>query len=270
MGAEIHDFDSKQMHSDKDLNFIQDLFYQHQFLVFRNQNLTPEEQIKFCQRFGKIVLHPLKEVPWKYREITYVANINLEGELFETCGPTFELWHSDTCYLSQPAKMSFLYAEKVPAKHGETLFANMYQAYRDLPVDLQNKIEGKKAIFGSSYKLMKRCQDRGYPLHINEEDMCPDVEHPVVRTHPVTKQKSIYVNWAHTDSIVGMNPSESDEILDYLYRHCRQEKYIYTHNYQQGDLVVWDNASTIHSNCEGKLTEPRIMRRVMIEGPVPA
>lgn len=270
LGAEISGIDLRNPLSKETITDILAMFHQYQVLVFRDQSLTPEEQITACGQFGDIEMHPLAEVPWKHRELTYVANIYPGREaIFEHCGPPFELWHSDTCYLPLPAKMSLLYAEKVPAAAGETLFANMYQAYEDLPNPIKQKIDGKKAVFGSSFKLMERCKKRGYDLQISENDAQPDVIHPVVRTHPVTKRKSIFVNWAHTDCIVGMSEEESATLLEYLYQHCRKDEYVYVHEYRQGDLIVWDNASTIHSNTDKKLSDVRIMRRVMIKGTQP-
>lgn len=270
LGVEVENIDLKIPLNKADIAKILDLFYQHQVLVFRNQLLTPEEQITACSQFGKIELHPLEEVPWVHRELTYVANIYPGREdILEHCGPSFELWHSDTCYLPTPAKMSLLYAEKVPSRAGETLFANMYRAYEDLPQEIKDKIDGKQAVFGSGYKLMQRCKKRGYDLHIAEHDMQPDVIHPVVRTHPITKRRSIFVNWAHTDCILGITAKESDDLLSYLYEHCRKPEYVYTHAYRPGDLIVWDNACTLHSNTAEKLSEVRIMRRVMIQGTRP-
>lgn len=148
LGAEIFDVDLRIPLAQAELNEILGLFHQYQVIVFRDQSLTPEEQIAACGQFGPIELHPLEVVPWKHRELTYVANIYPGREdIFEHCGPPFELWHSDTCYLPIPAKMSLLYAEKVPNQAGETLFANMYKAYDDLPLEVKQKIEGKEAIF---------------------------------------------------------------------------------------------------------------------------
>lgn len=270
MGVEVTGIDLRNPLTPELVSELKDHFFKNQLLVFRDQSLSPEQQITACGQFGDIELHPAEEVIWKYRELTYVANIYPGTDIvFEHCGPTFELWHSDTCYLAKPAIMSLLYAEKVPSSAGETLFADMYQAYEDLPEEIKLKIADKKAVFGSGYKLMERCQKKGYNLQIPDNEIEPDVIHPVVRTHPVTQKKSIYVNWAHTDHIVGMSEEESAELLSYLYDHCRKPEYVYTHEYRAGDLVAWDNASTIHSNTDKKLTEARIMRRVMIKGAAP-
>jgi len=270
LGAEVIGIDLCKTLSPDEIADIYRLCDQHKLLVFRDQSLSLQQQITACSQFGEVELHPADNVPWLHREITYVANTDPTlTTILEHCGPTFELWHSDTCYLPQPARISMLYAERVPTSGGETLFANMGQAYDDLPEHMKTRLASKRAVFGSGQSLMDRCQARGYNLQIPLDDRHPDVVHPVIRTHPSTKQKSIYVNWAHTDCILDMDSEESDTLLHYLYEHSRSEKYIYEHHPRQGDLIVWDNASTLHSNTAKKLTELRIMRRVMIKGTAP-
>lgn len=270
LGAEIFGIDLRQDLASDDIQELYDLIHQYQFLVFRDQQFTLEEQIRACGQFGEIELHPAKEVPWKYREITYVANTDpTYTQVLEHCGPNFELWHSDTCYLSKPARISMLYAERVPGHAGETLFANMIKAYEDLPEKMKIHLADKRAVFGSGEQLMKRCQGLGYHLQIPPQEIEPDVIHPVIRTHPYTQKKSIFVNWAHTDRILDVNEGESQELLEYLYQHAQAERYRYEHYPKAGDLMVWDNASTIHSNTAKKLTEIRVMRRVMIKGDTP-
>lgn len=271
LGAEIRGIDlANQNLAQKDIEQLYDLIHQHKVLVFRDQSFSLEQQIKACSQFGAIELHPAKEVPWGYRELTYVANTDpTYTQILDHCGPTFELWHSDTCYLPKPARISMLYAERVPQEGGETLFSNTVQAYEDLPESIKTLLDDKKAVFGSGQQLMNRCQARGYALHIPSSEIEPDVIHPVIRTHPYTQQKSIFVNWAHTDRILDMPEEESKKLLDYLYEHTTSERYRYDHYPQQGDLIVWDNAATLHSNTAKKLKEIRIMRRVMIQGTTP-
>lgn len=270
LGAEIIGLDLRDDLNPNMVQTIYDALHQHQVLVFRAQTFTLEEQIQACGQFGEIELHPALDVPWKHREITYVANTDpTYTQVFEHCGPTFELWHSDTCYLPQPARMSLLYAERVPNEGGETLFANTVKAYDDLSDELKARLADKKAVFGSGYQLMERCQKRGYNLCIPPEEIHPDVVHPVIRSHPDSGRKSIYVNWAHTDRILDMSDEESSALLNELYEHCQSEQYQYAHHPRQGDLIVWDNAATLHANTAKKLTEVRVMRRVMIKGAIP-
>jgi taurine dioxygenase len=145
----------------------------------------------------------------------------------------------------------------------------MYKAYEELSPDIKAEVEGKTAIFGSGHNLMKRCKDRGYDLHIPESDIKPDVEHPVIINHPVTNKKSIFVNWTHTDLIKGMAQEKSDSLLNHIYEHCKCSEFTYSHHYKEGDLIVWDNASTLHTGPTGVTEEPRIMRRTVVKGSKP-
>lgn len=252
------------------IDALYEVIYQYQLVVIRNQNLTPEQQIDACAKFGEIEPHPSDFVPWGHRELTYVCNTDLERKLvLPHSGPSFELWHSDTCYLPNPSKISLLYAECVPTHGGETLFANTVAAYNDLAPEFKTRLDTMKAVFGSGDKLMERCHKLGYKINIPQNEQQPNVVHPVIRTHPVTQNKSIFVNWAHTDCILDIPETESLEILNYLHAHCRQDKYVYTHFPLNGDLMIWDNASLIHSNTDKPLSDIRIMRRVMIKGDKP-
>lgn len=269
-GVILEGIDLSNPLTEQEIDQFYQLLHQYKLVVYRHQSLDPLQQIQACRQFGEIELHPAEIVPWGHRELTYVANTDATlTQVFKHSGPSFELWHSDTCYLQRPARMSLLYAERVPSFAQETLFADMVQAYIDLPSSFKARLENKMAVFGSGQQLMKRCQQRGYDLQIPESETDPDVIHPVIRTHPYTQQKSIFVNWAHTDRILDVSDEESAELLDYLYAHSRKEKYVYSHYPVEGDLMVWDNASLIHSNTDKKLTELRLMRRVMIKGTVP-
>ncbi|WP_267905376.1 TauD/TfdA dioxygenase family protein [Rickettsia tamurae] len=209
--------------------------------------------------------HPLKTNTCPHKEMTYVSNVSENGVTVGYPGPSFEIWHSDMCYEPQLPKFSFLYAEQVPDEGGNTLFTNSTLAYEDLEDEIKQKLYNKYAVFGFSKKLMERCKKRGYLLVIDKEDQRADCAHPVFRTHPLTKKKSIFVNWTHTDYIQGMLKEESDAILERLYNHSTQQKYVYTHKYDINDLIVWDNSATLHTG-DGtiEITKPRIMRRVIV------
>ncbi|WP_168403297.1 TauD/TfdA dioxygenase family protein [Erwinia amylovora] len=242
-----------------------ELTKEYQVLVVAAQHLTPEEQIEFCRKTGTIFPHPLKKNTCPWPEMTYVTNVQENGEARGYPGPGFPIWHSDMCYEEHPPRLTTFYAEKVPSEGGKTLFCNTLAACADLPPQLSKALEDKQAIFGFSQKLVQRCQERGYMLHIEPEDQRPDTFHPVLRPHPQTGRKAIYVNWTHTDAIVGMSEQESDHYLNVLYRHCINPIYLYAHQYQEGDLVIWDNGSTLHTG-DGAVPEgqARIMRRVVV------
>lgn len=269
MGLEIIGVDLKQDLSPELIQKFKNFLYEYQVIVFRDQEFTQAEQIHACGKFGDIEPHPLSQNSTQHRELTVVSNVSEDGKALGYAGPQFELWHSDVCYYPKPTEMSMLYAELVPSQHGETFFADQYRAYNDLPNTIKQQILGKHALFGFGEKLMQRCQKRGFNLQIAEEDWVTPVAHPVVRTHPYTKKNSLYVNWTHTDSIVELSAEDSEKTLDFLYNHQVQEQYRYVHSYKPGDLVIWDNCSTLHTGSPFLTDEPRIMRRVMIQGTEP-
>ncbi|MDR0773485.1 MAG: TauD/TfdA family dioxygenase [Wolbachia pipientis] len=247
------------------IKYIEHLILEHKVVVFKGQELSPIEQIGFCRQFGEIEPHPLKNNTCPYREITYVSNVTENGISKGYPGPQFYIWHSDMCYEKISPKFSFLYAEQVPEIGGNTLFANTTKAYEDLDSIVKEKLQGKKATFGFSDKLMQRCKQRGYNLIIDKEDQKPDCAHPIFREHPLTKKISIFVNWTHTDSIIGVNENESEYYLNLLFEHSTLEKYIYLHKYHKNDLIAWDNSATLHTG-DGtiEIDKPRVMRRVVI------
>jgi len=269
LGAEVSGLDLRQPLEKETVDELLDAFYRYQVLVFRGQSLAIPEQIRACKQFGEVEPHPLTENTCEHPEITIMSNVTDDGKPVGYSGPPFLLWHSDLCYMERPAKMTFLYAHTVPAKGGETLFADMFKAYDSLDPALKQKLHGRKAVFGSGKKLMERCRKKGYDLQIDPRDTHPDVLHPVFRTHPITRKLAIYVNWTHTDSIEGLSPRESDAILEKIYEHSTSPQYVHSHSYRQGDLIVWDNASTLHTPT---VTEPqyaRTMHRMVLRGEKP-
>ena len=265
VGAEIYGIKLHANMSKDEVLQMQNLILEHKVVVFRDQSLTPEAQIATVGQFGEIAPHPLQKNTCPYSEMTYVSNVAANGEALGYPGPKFSIWHTDLCYLPNPPKFSFLYAEKVPDQGGNTLFCNSTQAYEDLPTDIKLQLENVNAVFGFSSKLMERCKKKGYDLIIDEVDQSPDIVHPVFRVHPLTGKKSIFVNWTHTDSIVGFSAQDSERMLKYLYNFCLQNKYIYCHKYNKDDLIVWDNSATLHTG-DGAIAidKPRIMRRVVV------
>lgn len=247
------------------IDSLTQLVVKHQVLVISGQNLTPEDQIAFCRKLGTIFPHPLKKNTCPWQEMTYVTNVQENGEARGYPGPGFPIWHSDMCYEKEPPGFTTFYAEKVPEQGGKTLFCNTLKAYNDLPSRLKEKLNNKQAIFGFSQKLMQRCQERGFNLTIEPEDQRPDTLHDVFRAHPQTGLKSIYVNWTHTDSVLGMSEDDSQACLNEIFAHCEKSEYIYAHEYKKGDFVIWDNGSTLHTG-DGAVPQgqARIMRRVVV------
>lgn len=269
LGAEVLGVDLARPLDARSIEEIITHFGHYQVLVFRGQKLEPEQQIAACRQFGDIEPHPLKGNTTTFTEMTVMSNVTRDGTPLGFTGPPFALWHSDLCYLPKPAKMTFLYAHTVPDQHGDTWFADMYRAYDELPDDLRRKVEGRRAVFSLNHNLVNRCKSKGYHLPLADEDVQPDSLHPVIRTHPLTRRKAIFVNWAHTDRIEDYSDEDSLALLDRIYEHSTAERYIYRHHYQQGDVIVWDNASTIHTHCPDAPIGDRIMLRVVVAGAEP-
>jgi taurine dioxygenase len=165
--------------------------------------------------------------------------------------------------VERPAKASMLYAIEVPSVGGNTLFANAYAAYETLPDEVKRRIDGKKAI--NAYDYDNASVKRGTRLG----EGVPQYSHPVVRTHPATGRKALYVNRLMTVAIEGMGQDESDELLNLLFDHQEQPRFVYEHVWRVGDILMWDNRCTLHARTDFSSAERRLMRRVTILGEKP-
>ncbi len=176
-------------------------------------------------------------------------------------------WHTDDSFMREPCSLTMLYGVVVPSTGGDTQFTNMYDAYADLPAETRARIDTLQVIhkYSSSRKL----------THVSTrpaEEMAamPEATHPLVRTHPETHRKSLYLNPNRMERVAGMERDESDRLLDELIRHATQMKYQYRHVWRQGDIVIWDNRCTMHkANADYPDGEHRLMHRVIVAGTVP-
>ena len=254
IGAEIIGLDAGQPLDDAVFAAIHKAHLDHQVLVFRGQSLTPQQQIHFSKRFGPLDAHPTQATnhPDGYPEILTVSTRTENGKDvgLRNAGPQ---WHSDLAYRERPALGSMLYALELPDSGGNTGFANMIAAYDALPAPLRNAIDGKRAIFSSKREGTER-------------------PHPAIRTHPETGAKSIFVNPQLTTGIEGMDDADAAALLADLYAHCAEERFIYWHRWEPGDLVFWDNRCVLHIADHSRLDDPtyiRHMHRTTIAGDVP-
>ena len=175
-------------------------------------------------------------------------------------------WHTDDSFMRAPCSLTMLYGVEVPSTGGDTQFTNMYAAYADLPADLRAHIDGLKVI----HKYESSRTGRVAKRPASEIAAMPEATHPLVRTHPETKRKSLYLNHNRMEQVVGMERSESDRLLDGLVAHAIQPKYQYRHVWRQGDIVIWDNRCTMHkTNADYPDGERRLMHRVIVAGTEP-
>ena len=253
---------------------IEAAFHDNIVVVFRRQNLSNERQIEFSRRFGELEVHIVKKylLPG-YPEILLISNIRDErGEHIGLADAGFT-WHSDTSYRRRPSRCSLLYAKEVPQRGGQplgdTVFANAIAAYEALPERMKKRLAGLKAIH--RYSARRRVADSPRPkLTQAQLDETPDIAHPIVRTHPYTGRKSLYVTAGECVGIEGMPEEEGVDLIAELDAHCVRPEFLYRHKWQVGDLLMWDNTSSMHlAICDYALPERRLMHRTTVIGTVP-
>lgn len=269
LGAEIVGLDLRHELTAGTMADILDAWHQHLVLVFREQQLSEDEQIRFAGHFGVLekrrrpseARHEAARI--KYPELTMlVSNIRENGKLIGSLPDGEMHFHSDFCYLEKPAKGTFLYAIEVPSQGGDTLFLNMYKAYETLPPALEAGIEGRKAVNAYLYNSPTR-EINGAKLDLS---IAPHFAQPIVRTHPETRRKALYVNRLMTWSVEGMDQTQGAALLDQLFDHIEQDQFIYAHHWRVGDLVMWDNRCTLHARTDFSNKERRLLRRNVVAG----
>jgi taurine dioxygenase len=272
LGAEITGIDVGQPMNDATFKRIEDAFHEHCVVVFRNQRLTSDGHTAFSRRFGDLLVHVMRQYNDPQRpEVLVLSNIFENGRPIgmQDAG---QYWHTDLSYTAEPSRCSLLYAVEIPFENGvalgDTLFVNTAAAYDALSGDMKTRLAGLKAThsYTARYERMKQGGKR-VDLEEDQKKAVPEVVHPVVRTHPVTGRKCLYVNEGFTVGIVGMPKEESDMLLADLYRHVIDERFMYRHRWHVGDLLMWDNCSTQHNAISNYgPNQRRHMRRTTVRG----
>jgi taurine dioxygenase len=263
LGAEIAGVDLRRPLDDQTFEQILAAWHQHLVILLRNQELTEEDQVRFAERFGPPAVIHTKQYIRTHPAVMLISNIREDGEPIGALPDGEMQFHTDQCHQERPAMASMLYAIEVPSVGGNTLFANGYNAYETLPAEIKRRIDGRKALNAYDYHTaaMKRGTRlvQGVPFYI----------HPVVRTHPATGRRALYVNRLMTARIEDMPEAESDELLQLLFDHQERREFIYEHVWRPGDLVMWDNRCTLHARIDFSPGERRLLRRVTILGEKP-
>jgi len=278
LGAEIV-FDLSRAIDDRTFAELEGIFHDNIVVFFRDQHLTNEQHIAFSRRLGELEIHIVKKylLP-EDPEILLVSNIkNDAGEHIGLADAGFT-WHSDTSYRKNPSRCSLLYAKEVPHRDGkplgDTVFANCIAAYEALPDAMKRRLAGTKAIH--RYSMRRRVDNSPRPkLTAAQLAETPDIAHPIVRSHPYTGRKALYVTAGECIGIVLRDGEQmpEDEALDMIAEldaHCVRPEFCYRHSWRIGDLVMWDNASAMHlAICDYALPERRLMHRTTVIGPEP-
>jgi taurine dioxygenase len=245
---------------------------EHGILLFRGAQLTPEQHIAFSRHFGALATHVVGEFNLPgHPEIFIVSNVKEDGKLK---GAVYagQYWHSDLSYMPKPSLGSLLLCREIPEIGGDTMWANMYLAYDTLSEVMKNFLGGLKAVhdYSHAYDTYFAHLKERPPLTPEQRAKTPPVEHPMVRTHPVTGRKALYVNPGFTTRILGMAHEESQPILDFLSGHSTRPEFIYRHRWQVGDLIFWDNRCTMHyALSDYDFSVRRHMHRTTLAGDEP-
>lgn len=243
----------------------------HHVLVFRNQRITPQQQIDFSRRFGSLQVHVLRQFQLPgHPEVLVVSNIVENGQPIGL-GDAGHYWHSDLSYKERPSLGSLLHAQELPDEGGDTLFANMHLAWDTLPTSLRRAVLGRRAEHSYLAKYEELRQRSPWRPKLSEAQVAEvaPVEHPVVRTHPETGRKALFVSEHFTTRIVGLPDDESRDLLAQLFAHSVLPEHLYRHRWQAHDMVFWDNRSVMHlaAGCPAHLR--RRLNRTTVEGDVP-
>jgi alpha-ketoglutarate-dependent taurine dioxygenase len=239
LGAEIEGVDTAQDISPETLAQLNDALIEDQLLILRQQNLTIEQQIAFSSNFGELEQFSPHPNYSNYPEIFPVSNRSESGYL-----NVGHYWHHDGSFMETPTSLSLFYFLKAPQKGGDFLFTNMYHAYETLPEPLRQKVEKLETI------------------HRN------GVVHSLVRKHPLTGRKALYINMGLTAGIVGLTHRESVEIIRDLNHHLNRSQFVYRHQIQVGDLIICDNASVAHFATYADPQYPQLQLRITVRGTV--
>jgi taurine dioxygenase len=271
LGAEIAGVDLSQEIDDGTFRAIEEAYHEHIVVVFRHQTLTPAPLIRFARRFGTLEVSPRTQFALPgYPEILRLSNIlDADGQQIGNADAG-RTWHTDLSYTATPPRGSLLYAVEIPTNErgealGDTLFVSTAAAYDALPAARQWQLHGLRAIHRAGAKQYAP----GSQLADAVKDL-PDVIHPVIRTHPVTGRRAIYVRDGECVGIVGMPDAEARVLIQELSDFVTRPEFLYRHQWRVGDLLMWDNCCAQHLAVKDyDLPQRRLMHRVTVNGSVP-
>ena len=262
IGAEIHNLDLSQALSDSVMNELEHALLDWKVLFFRDQNISIEEQKRVARWFGELEVHPTAVPGAEHAELIRIA----EDEKRRAHN---DLWHSDVTFRQSPPLGSILCGRVIPPVGGDTLFADMYAAYEGLDEKIKAKIDDAKAVHvwpdawvNMAMKSQNLDQDEFWRRY-------PNPAHPVVRKHPQTGRRSLFVNTAFTRHIVGMEKSESDALLAFLYNQATIPEYQCRFRWRKNSVAFWDNRCTQHYAAADFYPQKRVVERITISGDKP-
>lgn len=264
VGAEIHGVDLSRDLPDAVVARLRAAWLEHGVVFFRDQDLPPDRFLAFARRLGAVVEYPFVRGLPDFPEIIPV--VKLEHERHNFGG----IWHSDTAYLEVPPMGTLLVAREVPSHGGDTLFASGTAAYEALSDGLKRLLEGLHAVNASAKAdVSKTREDRIKDAGTAAARQSFEAEHPVLRTHPETGRRALYVNEGHTSRFAGMTEAESAGLLGYLFRHQVRPEFTCRFTWRPGSVALWDNRCCLHNPVNDYHGHRRVMHRITLAGDRP-
>jgi taurine dioxygenase len=271
LGAEVIGLDLSKPVSADDFARIHRAHLDYHVLVFRDQRITPGQQVAFSARFGPLQRHVLKQFALPgHPDVLIVSNIKENGQPIGL-GDAGHFWHSDLSYKEKPSLGSFLHAQELPRVGGDTLFANQHLAWDTLPERLRQAVEKRSAehTYLARYAELQERSPWRPTLTAEQIAEVKPVQHPIVRTHPETGRRALFVSEHFTTRVTGLADDESRALLDELFAHSVRAEFVYRHVWRPHDMVFWDNRSVMHLAAGTPDEERRKLYRTTIEGDVP-
>ena len=244
-------------------------FLRYQLLLFRGQDLPPAAQVAFARRFGEVQVHVMDQYhAGGFPELYTLSNLGPDGKPSGKHPDRGTLaWHTDGSWRRVTGQATMLYAERIPSRGGETEFADMYAAHDALAPAERARLEGMRALHNLAFSRDRRHGEE--PLTEAQRQAVPPVDHPILRTHPETGRKCVFLG-DHAESILGMSYEEGRAFIDDLNARIVASARLYTHRWRPGDVMVWDNRCLLHrAGSYDTAHEPRVIRRCTVLGDVP-
>jgi taurine dioxygenase len=265
LGADIEDVDLSRPLDDVVFAAIEQAWMAHQVLRFRGQRLDEDKLTAFSERFGRLDKAPVRAANVREYQnpfVLIVSNIVENGQAIGSLGNYEAQWHIDMSYLDEPPVGSILYAVEVPPTGGETGFGNLYRAYETLPDDLKAAVEGRNSTHDASYNSAGELRQGFEP--VTDPSKAPGARHPLVRVHPVTGRKALFLGRRRNAYVHGLPLAESEALLDRLWEHASKPENTWYQEWSVGDVVLWDNRCTIHRREGFPADSRRLMLRTQI------
>lgn len=269
LGAEIGGVDLSHDLDAATIGAIQEAWGKYLVLRFRGQQISEAQHLAFTDAMGGVMPPNTSSMtPIGHAEILLVSNLGPDGQPTDLgLGSAEAVWHSDMTYMQEPPAGSCLYGREIPPAGGNTCFSNMYAAYDTLEPDLRGQVSGLRIIHDTSRNSAGRLREGAQP--VTDPASAPGPHHPIVRTHPVTGRKALYLGRRAYSYVAGFSMEESDALLDRIWAHASKEQFAWCHQWQVGDLIMWDNRCAMHRRDPFDPSHRRVLHRTQIRGDQP-